>query len=239
MAEFPLHPSHSKALLASAKFECTQEILSIIAMLQVQHVFSTPSGHRGSADKAKLKFTCIEGDHLTLLNVYKTFARKLAKKQKNLPQWCQNNYLNYKSLTRAVQIRAQLSTLLKKFKINCDCSCGDKTEPVLKCLTMAFFMNAARAHYSGDYKHLKSDLSIKVHPSSVINLILANLNELPPKFVIYNDIVQSKTCYLMRDISVINCSWLNELVPNYYEYGTEREMLETNYLAKKPKLTDI
>lgn len=156
MAEFPLHPCHSKALLASEEFGCTSEILSIVAMLQVQHVFSTPSNRKGTADKAKLKFTCTEGDHLTLLNIYKTFVKKFNKKQRNLSQWCGNNYLNYKSLVRAVQIRAQLATLLKKFKIDCKASCDDRSEPILKCLTVAFFMNVAKAHYSGSYKHLKS-----------------------------------------------------------------------------------
>ena len=35
IAEFPLHPTHAKFLIASQKFECTSEILSIVAMLQV------------------------------------------------------------------------------------------------------------------------------------------------------------------------------------------------------------
>jgi ATP-dependent RNA helicase DDX35 len=63
IAEFPLHPTHARALLASTAepFRCAQEILSIVAMLQVQHVFVTPSGRKQQADKAKLKFTCIEG----------------------------------------------------------------------------------------------------------------------------------------------------------------------------------
>lgn len=220
-------------------------------MLQVQHVFSTPSGRKATADKAKLKFTCTEGDHLTLLNVYKAFVSRYNKRQRNLSQWCGNNYLNYKSLVRAIQIRSQLKNLLKKFKVDCELTCQDRTEPVLKCLTVAFFMNAATAHYSGDYQHLKSgdlnivirvklaknlicllkflkDLSLKIHPSSVVNLMLANLDDPAPKYIIYNDIVQSKTCYLMRDISVIDCKWLNELVPEYYEFGTEREIFEGN-----------
>jgi ATP-dependent RNA helicase DDX35 len=226
MAEFPLHPTHSKALLASEAFGCAQEIITIIALLQVQHVFNTPSGRKMQADKAKLKFTCIEGDHLTLLNVYKTFINKYNKNKKGLANWCQNNYLNYKSLLRAMQIRAQLSSILRKFRIKIDSTCEDKTEPILKCLCVAFFSNAAKAHYSGDYRHLKSDLPLKVHPSSVINLLMSNVDQPPPRFIIYNDIVQSKTCYLVRDISVIDCNWLHELVPNYYEFGTERQIRE-------------
>lgn len=30
--------------------------------------------------------------------------------------WCEQNFLNYKGLLRAVEIRTQLSKLLKKFK---------------------------------------------------------------------------------------------------------------------------
>ena len=224
MAEFPLHPTHSKALLSSHSFGCTQEMLSIIAMLQVQNVFLTPSGRKQQADKAKLKFACIEGDHITYLNVFKTFTEKMKKNKRALGNWCGDNFLNYKSLTRATQIRSQLVSLLKKFKISVESTCEDRTEPILKCLSVAFFANSARSHYSGDYRHLKSDLILKVHPTSVINLVLANLDSPPPKYVLFNDIVQSKTTYLMRDISVIDCNWLYELVPSYYDYGTEREM---------------
>ena len=227
MAEFPLHPTHAKALLASETFGCAQEMITIISLLQVQHVFNTPSGRKIQADKAKLKFTCIEGDHLTLLNVYKTFLNKYSKSKKNVSGWCQSNFLNYKSLLRAMQIREQLSSILRKFRIKIDSSCEDKTEPILKCLCVAFFANAAKAHYSGDYKHLKSNLPLKVHPSSVINLLLSNVDQPAPKYIIYNDIVQSKTCYLIRDISVIDCKWLHELVENYYEFGTERQIRES------------
>lgn len=227
MAEFPLHPTHSKALLASPRFECTHEILSIISMLQVQHIFHTPSGRKQQADKAKLKFTCMEGDHLTMLNVFKTFVHKFKKNRKSLPNWCGNNFLNYKSLIRAMQIREQLSSLLKKFKINVELSSGDKTEPVLKCLCLAFFANSAKVTYTGDYRHLKSNVTLKVHPSSVINLQLANLDQPPPKYVIYNDVVQSKSVYLMRDLSVVDARWLHELVPDYYEFGTGIKMTQS------------
>ena len=73
MAEFPIHPCHSKALLASEEFGCTQEILSIVAMLQVQHVFSTPNNRKGAADKAKLKFTCTEGKELIFVHFKLTY----------------------------------------------------------------------------------------------------------------------------------------------------------------------
>lgn len=42
MAEFPLPPMHSKCLLKSAEFECSEEIVTIVAMMQIQDVFVTP-----------------------------------------------------------------------------------------------------------------------------------------------------------------------------------------------------
>lgn len=204
-------------------------------MLQVQHIFVTPSGRKQTADKAKLKFTCIEGDHLTMLNVFRAFEQKIAKgNHKALSNWCGQNYLNYKSLVRAIQIRQQLSSLLKKFKIDVDASSGDRVEPILKCLCLAFFANAAKLSYTGEYKHLKSNVALKVHPSSVINLHLANLDQPRPKYVVYNDIVQSKTVYLMRDLSAIEGAWLDELVPEYYEFGSG--IKQTTNQEKRPRI---
>ncbi len=85
------------------------------------------------------------------------------------------------------------------------------------------------------YKIFLLDLSMKVHPSSVVNLMLANLDSPAPKYILYNDIVQAKTTYLMRDISVIDFNWLQELIPEYYEFGTARQIHETNE-AKRPRI---
>jgi ATP-dependent RNA helicase DDX35 len=227
-------------LLSGEKFGCSQEILTIIAMLQVQNVFQTPSGRKIQADKSKLKFASAEGDHITWLNVFKSYnlkMRECGKSSSQLSQWCHVNYLNFKSLQRATQIRNQLTALMRKFKCKIDSSSGDRAEPVLKCLTYSFFTNVAKAHYSGEgYQHLKSDTLFKVHPSSVINLYLANVDAPPPKFIIYNDIVQSKTTYLIRDISVIDYKWLNELLPDYFDFGTEREIYNAQSFEKKIKL---
>jgi pre-mRNA-splicing factor ATP-dependent RNA helicase DHX15/PRP43 len=42
MAEFPLEPQLSKVLLNSPRFRCSNEILSIVALLSVPNVFSRP-----------------------------------------------------------------------------------------------------------------------------------------------------------------------------------------------------
>ncbi|KHJ76451.1 helicase associated domain protein [Oesophagostomum dentatum] len=49
MSEFPLPPMHSKCLLTSGDFGCSEEMVSIIAMLQVQDVFTPPVRNRHNA----------------------------------------------------------------------------------------------------------------------------------------------------------------------------------------------
>ena len=53
IAEFPLEPMMAKMLLGSAQFECSHEVATIAAMLQVQHVFVEPPNKRRAAQRDK------------------------------------------------------------------------------------------------------------------------------------------------------------------------------------------
>ncbi|KIL59227.1 hypothetical protein M378DRAFT_169493 [Amanita muscaria Koide BX008] len=73
MADFPLDPRVSKALLESVRLNVSEEILTIAAMLSVQSVWRRPFGQDHKADQAKLKLSVTGSDHLTLLNVYNKY----------------------------------------------------------------------------------------------------------------------------------------------------------------------
>ncbi|XP_075253098.1 putative pre-mRNA-splicing factor ATP-dependent RNA helicase PRP1 isoform X2 [Convolutriloba macropyga] len=90
MAEFPLDPQLAKMLIASADYNCSNEILSIVSMLSVPQCFMRPNDLKKAADEAKMRFAHIDGDHLTLLNVYHAF-----KQNHDDPQWCYDNFINY------------------------------------------------------------------------------------------------------------------------------------------------
>ena len=64
---WPRPRTDGRQLLASGKFGCTEEILSIAAMLSVPNVFVV-GRDRTLSDKLKKKFAVHEGDHITLLN---------------------------------------------------------------------------------------------------------------------------------------------------------------------------
>ena len=103
MAEFPLDPQLSKMLVAAPQFGCSNEVLSIAALLSVPLVFMRPREAAKAADEAKARFAHIDGDHLTLLNVYHAY-----KQQNEDPEWCYQNFLNNRSLKSADNVRGQL-----------------------------------------------------------------------------------------------------------------------------------
>ena len=70
LAEFPLDPQMAKALITSQKYGCSNEMLSIVSLLSVPPLFYRPNDKKEKADQAKAKFNHIDGDHLSLLNVY-------------------------------------------------------------------------------------------------------------------------------------------------------------------------
>lgn len=71
MAEFPMDPQLSKAVLASEKYQCTEEILTIVSMLSESgSLFYRPKQKKLEADTARQNFVKPGGDHFTLLNVW-------------------------------------------------------------------------------------------------------------------------------------------------------------------------
>lgn len=75
MSEFPLDPQLGKMLIASCDFNCSNEVLTIVAMLSVPQCFMRPPDARKAADEAKQQFAHIDGDHTTLLNVFNAFKQ--------------------------------------------------------------------------------------------------------------------------------------------------------------------
>uniref|UniRef100_A0A6B2G7A9 Putative ATP-dependent RNA helicase DHX35 (Trinotate prediction) n=1 Tax=Myxobolus squamalis TaxID=59785 RepID=A0A6B2G7A9_MYXSQ len=118
MVEFPLDPMIGKMLLCSGVFNCSEEALTIAAMLQIESIFYNPSYKKKEAQRARLKFAALEGDHLTMLNVFNTFIKKHRH-----TGWCKSHFLNHKALCQAEKIRYNLKALLGKYKIPI-VSCG-------------------------------------------------------------------------------------------------------------------
>jgi len=215
MAEFPLEPPLSKMLIASVEMGCSDEILTIVAMLSVQNVFYRPKEKQAQADQKKAKFFQPEGDHLTLLTVYNSW-----KNNNYSTPWCFENFVQSRSLLRAQDVRKQLLTIMDRYKLDI-VTCGKSYNKIRKAICSGFFANACRKDPQEGYKTLTEGTPVYIHPSSS----LFNRN---PDWVIYHELVLTTKEY-MREVCAIEPKWLVELAPNFFKLS------DPNKLSKRKR----
>ncbi|KAK6864036.1 helicase associated domain-containing protein [Apiospora arundinis] len=224
MAEFPTEPMLAKAVLAADKFGCVEEVLSIVAMLsEASALFFRPKDKKIHADSARNRFTVKEGgDHLTLLNIWNQWVDSDFS-----PIWARENFLQQRSLSRARDVRDQLSKLCERVEV-APSSCGAANiDPIKKALTAGFFPNAARLQRSGDaYRTVKNNTTVFIHPSSVLMG-----SDPPERMVIYFELVQTTKEY-MRSCLPIKPQWLNEVAPHFHK-KKDIEDLEQRKMPKQ------
>ncbi|KAJ1933093.1 DEAH-box ATP-dependent RNA helicase prp43, partial [Kickxella alabastrina] len=138
ISEFPIDPQLAKMIIAAADYGCTNEVLSIAAMLSVPNVFLRPREAQRAADMAKAEFAHMDGDHMTLLNVYHAY-----KGTTEATKWCWDNFLQYRSLKSADSIREQLRRVA--VKNNIPLLSNNFTNPeyypkIRRALTAGYFM---------------------------------------------------------------------------------------------------
>ncbi len=204
MSEFPIDPMLSKALIASDTYKCSEEVVSIVAMLSVQNsVFYRPKEKKLQADMARKAFENSTSDHLTLLNIWNSWAEYGFS-----TSWCYDNFIQLRSMKRARDVREQLIGLMKKVEVSL-CSKPDDHHVIIKSICEGYFLNAARLKQSLDsYTTIKHGASVYIHPSSSI------FKEYPP-FVIYHELVLTAKEYI-RQVTAVEPSWLLMSAPHYY-----------------------
>jgi len=203
MAEFPVNPKLSKSIIFSDKFGCISEVVTIAAMLSVGNsIFYRPKEKSLHADNAKMGFSSKDGDHLTLMNVYTQWEEAGFSSQ-----WCREHFVQYRSMSKARDIREQLLDLCERVElvVNKE-NCRDITL-VSKAFCSGFFFNCAKLQRTGVYKTVKNPHTVFVHPSSVVFKLM-------PMWVIYHELVLT-TKEFMRHCSEIRPEWLIELAPHY------------------------
>ncbi|KAM0858308.1 hypothetical protein ACQ4PT_047911 [Festuca glaucescens] len=169
------------------------------------------------ARAARKSFESSEGDHITLVNVYRAAAECLEKSknanakektmEKALNRWCWENFINYRSLRHARDVHSQIQGHVQQMGLNLS-SCGDDMVQFRRCLTAAFFLNAAIRQPDGSFRVLGTGQSVQMHPSSV-------LFRTKPDCVIFNELVRTTQNYV-KNLTRIDPLWLAELAPQYY-----------------------
>ncbi|THH11649.1 hypothetical protein EW145_g518 [Phellinidium pouzarii] len=209
MAEFPVDPMLSKAIIESENYSCTDEVLTIIAMLSESgSIFYRPKDKKLHADQARQNFVRAGGDQFTLLNVWEQWADTNYSQQ-----FCYEQFLQFKSLSRARDIRDQLAGLCERVEVVIQSNPNtNDIIPIQKALTSGYFYNTARLQKSGDsYRTLKTNQTVYIHPSSSLFQ-----HQPPVKFILYYELVMTSKSY-MRQIMEIKPSWLLEVAPHFFK----------------------
>ena len=209
MAEFPTDPMLAKAILAADKYGCVEEILSIVSMLgEASSLFFRPADKKIHADSARARFTNRDGgDHFTLLNVWNEWVDNDFSMV-----WAKENFLQYRALKRARDVRDQLANLCERVEVTISSVGAGDLIPIQKAITSGFFPHVARLRRDGQgYTTEKSNISAYIHPSST--LMAQNP---PPKFILYHELVLTSKEY-MRSCMPIKAEWLHEVAPHFHK----------------------
>ena len=211
MARFPLEPMAARAILAGHDEACAEDVIAVVSMLTTDNVFrerakESPGGGGGSREKnpGREQYAREEGDHATLLAVFRAFSKCGAKRRK---EFCATNAVHLRSMTKARDIFEQLARAAQSEGVALT-SKGDETAPVLRALVAGFFLNVARRQVDGSFKTVSTGQRLGIHPSSV-------LFQRPPEMILFNELVKTNRLYA-RDVSAVAPEWLAEMSPRVY-----------------------
>ncbi|KAJ6139584.1 hypothetical protein N7471_006070 [Penicillium samsonianum] len=213
-SDFPLDPALAVMLISSPEFYCSNEILSITALLSVPQVFLRPAAQRKRADEMKNLFAHPDGDHLTMLNVYHAYRSSDA--QANAKQWCHDHFLSQRALQSADNVRSQLLRIMERQDlemISTDFEDKKYYENIRRALCAGFFMQVAKKDTGGksQYLTIKDNQNVLLHPSTV----LAHEAE----WVLYNEFVLTTKNYI-RTVTAVKPEWLLDIAPTYYDISS-------------------
>ena len=212
-SEFPLDPTLAVMLISSPEFYCSNEILSLTALLSVPQIFVRPQAARKRADEMKALFAHPEGDHLTMLNVYHAF--KSPEAQADPKQWCYDHFLSLRSLQSADNVRLQLKRLMETHEVELmSVPFEDKNyyTNIRRALVAGFFMQVAKKDgNTKTYVTVKDNQNVIIHPSSVL--------QTDSEWLLYNEFVLTTKNYI-RTVTTVKPEWLIDIAPTYYDIQT-------------------
>ncbi|XP_045818351.1 probable pre-mRNA-splicing factor ATP-dependent RNA helicase DEAH2 isoform X2 [Trifolium pratense] len=232
MSEFPLDPQMAKMLVVSPEFNCSNEILSISAMLSVPNCFIRPRDAQKAADEAKARFGHIDGDHLMLLNVYHAY-----KQNNEDASWCYDNFINNRALKSADNVRQQLVRIMARFNFklcSTDFNSHDYYVNIRKAMLAGYFMQVAHLERTRYYLTVKNNQEVHLHPSNCLDH--------KPEWVIYNECVLTSRNYISTVTNICG-EWLVDIAPHYYDLSNfpqceAKRVLEKLYKKREKEKDD-
>jgi len=212
----PLDPPLAAMVVLSGEHGCTREVLDIVSVLSSSAaVFfdaSSPDA-RESAAEARAKFKHASGDHMTLRNVLVAYEQVCTERDQGRPKdWCARQFVNERALREARDIRKQLEGVCERLELDIAGSCGDDSDPVLRCVLRGSFLNSAMLQPDGSYKQTIGSQKVKIHPSS-------SMIDRKVPAVVYNELVSRLLESSCRVIDGgVRCLQTTHMLASFHRY---------------------
>ena len=205
LVQFPVSPYAARAIIESFKLKCSNAVCTICSVLESgSPLFYSPKEEQKEAETSIRAFWDHEGDHITILNVYRAWEQSGES-----AQWCVENHIQHRTLKRAQAIKDQLMQCAKL--LGYECEDEELTTNISKAFTFGFFQNSAQLAADGTYQTIKGMAQVDIHPSSCLK---SDPN--PAKYCVYYELA-STTKVWMRTVIRIDPSWLKEAAPHLFK----------------------
>lgn len=199
-SDFPAEPPLAKTLLVADELGCSDECLTIAAVLAVdaKSIFTLPRGQEETALTQREKFFCPESDHVTLWHVlhqYKTVGGSDRA-------WADAHFLNVSALRRASDLRIQFEERYRrdmKLRVR---SCNCESQLIREAFCAGYFTQAARRSSMVEFSALLSGVCGELHPTSAVHAA-----GVIPEYIIYNDFIRTSKQFLSV-VTEVDPEWL-------------------------------
>ena len=225
MVEFPVDPPLAQMLIKAEETKCSNEMLTVVAMLSVPSIWFRPKDREDESDAAREKFFVPESDHLTLLNVYQQWKNNGYRND-----WCNKHFIQGKGLKKGREVRAQLMDIMKQQKIEL-ISCGQDWDVCRRSIAAAYFYQAARLKGVGEYINARNGMPCHLHPSSALYGL-----GYTPDYVVYHELIMTAKEY-MQCVTAVEPQWLAEFGPMFFTLKeSHSSMLKSKAKRKEDKM---
>jgi ATP-dependent RNA helicase DHX33 len=206
LSAFPLDPRLAAVLLAADELGCAEEAVTAVSMLCAESVLLSPPNQREAVIVARKKFHSNEGDHVTMVKVFRGWHHANEK-----GSWCKQHFVHSGRIKFVAEVRRQLMEVGRRLNMSFQSSTNaghHNYESLRRAFSRGLFTSVARLTREGHYVTLDSRQKAQIHPSSV-------LRAAKPEIVIFTELVVTQKAYL-RDITLVDAAWLCQDQPDYF-----------------------
>lgn len=220
MCKLPMEPHFSKCVLISKYLQCQEDVLTVVALLSSEKMFSQVSRQDETRFKkyqdTMKEIMLKEGDHATYCYLFRQWRKSKGD------QFARENFLNVRALRQAENIREQIKDLTKLinysiveqflkedhiYKLyNQKSFQYTQRQQFSMALCSSFFFNGARRMHniSEDYILLSEGTTVALDPQSAISICQSY-----PEFLVFTELGGTNQARgTMRTCTAVEEGWI-------------------------------